>query len=66
MTAYQQLIHVMQETYPEALVELYRHPDGSIRQFRYTDHAYMGPGPQVEHAPMLPEALLQKIPKEER
>ncbi|MGM9676764.1 MAG: hypothetical protein ACI3XW_04070 [Butyricicoccus sp.] len=65
MTAYQQLIHVMKETYPEALMEHYRHPDGSIRQFRYTDHTYLGIGPEMEHAPMLPEALLRKIPKDE-
>lgn len=65
MTLYQQLIHVLKETCPESLVELYRHPNGNIVQFRYTDHAYMGLGPQVEHAPALPESWLPKIPKED-
>lgn len=62
MTTYEQLIHVMKETNPQALIELYRHPDGSIRQFRYTDHTYLGIGAPMEHAPALPEALRRKIP----
>lgn len=65
MTSYQQLIYVLKETCPESLVELYRHPNGNIVQFRYTDHTYMGLGPQVDYAPALPEDLLQKIPNDD-
>lgn len=61
-----EIIKQLMRVCPEALDLYYLHPDGSIRLFRYTDHAYMGKaqqGRKYPNPPAIPPELLAAMPE---
>lgn len=62
MNLYQQVMQYAVQNAPHAVRTVYRHPDGTLRVFRYTDNKYMGLCEfDFPNAPPITDELLEKI-----
>lgn len=64
--AYIDTIQMLMKTHPEAVRLFYRHTDGTIRLFRYSDMEYVGICEyDFPHAPPITPELAEKVRKAE-
>lgn len=64
MSPYQQVMKYCKEHAPHAVRVVYRHTDGTLVTFRYSDMAYMGrcPFDDLVHVPDIPPELAETVP----
>lgn len=56
------ILQTLMKTHPEAVRLFYRHTDGTIRLFRYSDMEYMGVCDRdFPHAPPITPELAEKV-----
>lgn len=66
MSQYQEIIQWGIEHAPHAVQLFYRHTDGTVRLFRYTDMEYIGVSPyEFPNAPSITPELAKKVEEAE-
>lgn len=64
MTPYEQVMQYAKERVPDAIREVYRHTDGTLVEFRYSDKKFLGQCPYDNfgaEAPPIPPELVDKV-----
>lgn len=66
MNQYQQIMRYCKERAPHAIRVVYRHTDGTLRMFRYSNMEYMGECPyEFENATDIPPELAKVVEEAE-